>query len=62
MINWQYVKGVLALTIPTNKVDDLKQRLAAFMDYLDNMEPEQTSLDEIDEMLRMLDDMENKFK
>ncbi|SNZ16234.1 hypothetical protein SAMN05421503_2897 [Terribacillus aidingensis] len=50
------------MTIPTNKVDDLKQRLAAFMDYLDNMEPEQTSLDEIDEMLRMLDDMENKFK
>ncbi|WP_254391810.1 SE1561 family protein [Terribacillus sp. DMT04] len=50
------------MTIPTHKVDDLKQRLAAFMDYLDNIEPEQTSLDEIDEMLRMLDDMENRFK
>ncbi|SDD33151.1 hypothetical protein SAMN05421663_10971 [Terribacillus halophilus] len=45
-----------------SKVDDLKQRLAAFMDYLDNIEPEEASLDEIDEMLRMLDEMENKLK
>ncbi|MFP7171321.1 SE1561 family protein [Terribacillus sp. 7520-G] len=45
-----------------SKVDDLKQRLAAFMDYLDSIEPEETSLDEIDEMLRMLDEMENKLK
>jgi hypothetical protein len=48
--------------LATSKVDDLKQRLSAFMDYLDSIEPEETSLEEIDEMLRMLDEMENKLK
>lgn len=40
----------------------LKQRLNMFMDLLDAIDPEDADVDDIDRMLAILDEMENKCK
>jgi hypothetical protein len=44
------------------QVDFLKQRLNMFLDVLDAIDPEDTSLDDIDRLISMLDDMESKCR
>jgi hypothetical protein len=44
------------------QVDFLKQRLNMFLDMLDEMDPEDTDLDDIDRMIGMIDELEAKCK
>ncbi|MFC7322860.1 SE1561 family protein [Halobacillus campisalis] len=43
------------------KLSDLKLRLNAFIKRLDDMEPEETSVEDIDELIKMLEDVEKKI-
>ncbi|GGD01460.1 hypothetical protein GCM10007216_35220 [Thalassobacillus devorans] len=43
------------------KLQDLKIRLAAFMSRLDEMEPEETSVQDIDQLIQMLEELEKKM-
>lgn len=38
----------------------LKNRLSMFLEVLDSMDPESTDVDDIDRLLKMLDDLEFK--
>lgn len=44
------------------RIAELKARLADFMTRLDEMDPEQTSLEDIDQLIAMLNDLEGKLK
>ncbi|SDK34941.1 SE1561 family protein [Sediminibacillus albus] len=44
------------------KVEQLKIHLAGFMTRLENMKPEETSVEDIDQLLSILDKMENNLK
>ncbi|MCP3029056.1 SE1561 family protein [Halobacillus sp. A5] len=43
------------------KITDLKIKLSAFMSRLDEIEPEETSVEDVDELIRMLEDLERKL-
>lgn len=40
----------------------LKQRLNMFMDLLDAIEPESTDIEDIDRLISIIDELENKCK
>ncbi|MEH7251676.1 SE1561 family protein [Neobacillus niacini] len=44
------------------QVDFLKQRLNMFLDVLDAIDPENTDLDDIDNLIKMIDELESKCK
>lgn len=49
--------------IDKNKqVTFLKQRLNMFMEMLDAIDPEEADLDDIDRLIEMVDELENKCK
>ncbi|GLY11533.1 SE1561 family protein [Bacillus badius] len=43
-----------------SQISYLKQRLNMFMEVLDAIEPEETKLEDIDRLLEMIDDIEEK--
>ncbi|WP_205439431.1 SE1561 family protein [Halobacillus ihumii] len=43
------------------KLSDLKTRLSAFMNRVDQMDPNETSVEDIDELIKMLEDLERKM-
>jgi hypothetical protein len=45
-----------------NQVLFLKQRLNMFSDVLDNIDPEDVDLEDIDRLISMIDDLETKCK
>ncbi|RFU62935.1 SE1561 family protein [Peribacillus glennii] len=48
-----------------NKDDQLtylKERLSMFMEVIDNIEPENTELDDIDRLITIIDDIEDKVE
>jgi hypothetical protein len=45
-----------------SQVDFLKQRLNMFLDLLDEIEPEETEVDDIDRLIRIIDDIESKCR
>jgi ribosome biogenesis GTPase A len=40
----------------------LKERLNMFLDVLDSIDPESTNLDDIDRLIKMMDDLEFKLE
>nr|WP_263323174.1 SE1561 family protein [Neobacillus sp. Marseille-Q6967] len=44
------------------QVDFLKHRLNMFMDVLDAIDPEDTDLDDIDYLIKMIDEIESKCR
>ena len=44
------------------RISELKARLADFMSRLDAMDPEKTSLEDIDQLIEMLNELEGKLK
>jgi hypothetical protein len=40
----------------------LKERLNMFLDVLDSIDPEETSLEDIDRLIKMMDDLELKLE
>ncbi|GGG32214.1 hypothetical protein GCM10007425_28600 [Lysinibacillus alkalisoli] len=45
-----------------NKVDYLKERLENFLHALEEIDPETTELADIDRLISMVDDLEEKMK
>jgi hypothetical protein len=45
-----------------SQVSFLKQRLNMFLDVLEEIDPEDTDLDDIDNLISMIDELENKCK
>ncbi|MCA1010193.1 SE1561 family protein [Halobacillus halophilus] len=43
------------------KIDDLKTRLSEFMIRIEELEPEETSVEDIDHLISMLEELENKM-
>ncbi|MEK4031079.1 MULTISPECIES: SE1561 family protein [Bacillaceae] len=43
-----------------SQISYLKQRLNMFMEVLDAIEPEETKIEDIDRLLEMIDDIEEK--
>lgn len=43
-----------------SQIGYLKQRLNMFMEVLDAIEPEETKIEDIDRLLQMIDDIEEK--
>lgn len=43
-----------------SQINYLKQRLNIFMEVLDAIDPEETKLEDIDRLLQMIDDIEEK--
>ncbi|WP_169516218.1 SE1561 family protein [Halobacillus kuroshimensis] len=43
------------------KMSNLKQRLEEFMGRLDNLDPEQTSVEDIDRLISMLESLERSM-
>lgn len=44
------------------KIDELKVRLATFMDRIEALKPEETSVDDIDQLINMLNELEERCK
>jgi len=45
-----------------SQVEYLKNRLNAFLEIIDTLDPESTELEDIDRLIQMLDDLENNIK
>ncbi|WP_162832878.1 MULTISPECIES: SE1561 family protein [Sediminibacillus] len=45
-----------------DKIEQLKVHLAGFMTRLENMDPEETSIEDIDQLISILDKMETSLK
>ncbi|WP_342429877.1 SE1561 family protein [Neobacillus sp. FSL H8-0543] len=45
-----------------SQVNFLKQRLNMFLDVLEAIDPEEADLDDIDNLIKMIDELENKCK
>lgn len=45
-----------------DQVKYLKERLEMFMEVLDSIEPETTELEDIDRLIEMIDELENKVE
>ncbi|MCA0971912.1 hypothetical protein LCM20_15000 [Halobacillus litoralis] len=43
------------------KLQDLKVRLSEFVDRIEALDPEETSVEDIDRLISMLEDLENKM-
>jgi len=56
-------KGVIfLLTTQEKQFDILQQRFNSFIETLETMEPENVDLKEIDRLIQMIDDLEEKCK
>lgn len=44
------------------KIQQLKQQLEAFLQQLDELEPSETSLEDVDRLIEMIESMEMKLK
>ncbi len=44
-----------------SQISYLKNRLNMFLDVIDSLDPESTDLDDIDRLIKMLDDLEFKY-
>lgn len=44
-----------------NQLDVLQERFNSFIETLETIEPEKVNLDEIDHLIQMIDDIEEKF-
>ncbi|RAZ66020.1 SE1561 family protein [Planococcus maitriensis] len=51
-----------SITDKEQQVTYMKQRLSMFLDVLDAIEPESTELEDIDRLIAMVDDLENKMQ
>ncbi|MBD8069942.1 SE1561 family protein [Bacillus sp. PS06] len=44
-----------------SQIDYLKNRLNMFIEVIDSLDPENTELEDIDRLIKMLDDLEFKY-
>ncbi|WP_181350927.1 SE1561 family protein [Thalassobacillus sp. CUG 92003] len=44
------------------KLEDLKSRLSLFMIRLDSLDPEETSVEDVDRLIRMIEEVEAGLK
>ncbi|MBB5181805.1 Na+/phosphate symporter [Planomicrobium koreense] len=51
-----------SITNKEQQVDYMKQRLNIFLQVLDTIEPENTELEDIDRLIAMVDDLEDKMQ
>ena len=51
-----------SITDKEQQVIYMKQRLNIFLEVLDAIEPEHTELEDIDRLIAMVDDLENKMQ
>lgn len=51
-----------SITDKEQQVSYMKQRLGMFLDVLDSIEPESTELEDIDRLIAMVDDLEDKMQ
>ena len=51
-----------SITNKEQQVDYMKQRLNIFLEVLDAIEPENTELEDIDRLIAMVDDLEDKMQ
>lgn len=51
-----------SITNKEQQVDYMKQRLNMFLEVLDAIEPENTELEDIDRLIAMVDDLDDKMK
>ncbi len=51
-----------SITNREQQVDYMKQRLNIFLEVLDTIEPEHTELEDIDRLIAMVDDLEDKMQ
>ncbi|MFC4355691.1 SE1561 family protein [Chryseomicrobium palamuruense] len=49
------------VTNPEQQVIYLKERLNMFLEVLDSIEPESTKVEDIDRLIEMMDDLEQKM-
>lgn len=50
------------ITNKEQQVTYLKERLEIFLEVLDAIDPETTELEDIDNLIKMMDDLENKME
>ncbi|MEQ6391294.1 SE1561 family protein [Bacillaceae bacterium S4-13-58] len=46
----------------STKIQELKTRLSVFMDRVDRLDPETTSVEDIDQLIAMLDELEKMYE
>ncbi|ANU26036.1 SE1561 family protein [Planococcus versutus] len=51
-----------SITSKEQQVSYMKQRLSMFLEVLDTIEPENTELEDIDRLIAMVDDLDDKMK
>ncbi len=51
-----------SITNKEQQVSYMKQRLSMFLEVLDAIEPENTELEDIDRLIAMVDDLDDKMK
>ncbi|MDE0583994.1 MAG: SE1561 family protein [Bacillota bacterium] len=51
-----------SITDKEQQVTYMKQRLSMFLDVLDAIEPESAELEDIDRLIAMVDDLDNKMQ
>ncbi|WP_088008195.1 SE1561 family protein [Indiicoccus explosivorum] len=51
-----------SITGQEQQVQYMKQRLNMFLNVLDSIEPEETDLEDIDRLIRLVDDMDMKLQ
>ncbi|AIY04755.1 hypothetical protein Plano_0790 [Planococcus sp. PAMC 21323] len=51
-----------SITNKEQQVSYMKQRLSMFLEVLDTIEPENTELEDIDRLIAMVDDLDDKMK
>lgn len=51
-----------SITNKEQQVTYMKQRLNMFLEVLDTIEPENTELEDIDRLIAMVDDLDDKMK
>ncbi|WP_169449931.1 SE1561 family protein [Pontibacillus halophilus] len=44
-----------------SRMEELKTRLASIMSRIEGMNPEETSVEDVDQLIAMLEDLEKKF-
>lgn len=51
-----------SVTDQDRQIDYLKNRLEMFMTVIDSIDPESTDVEDIDRLLKMMDEIEEKYK
>lgn len=51
-----------AVTEQERQIDYLKNRLEMFMTVIDSIDPESTEVEDVDRLLKMVDEIEEKYK